>query len=94
MYRWASCDQHRQRNPSATRAFARPFIGKIMSNKNLADQISEIDENIYQLQCRCEGNISHSETKKINKTIKSLRKSRLKLHKKLSKDRNEHDQIT
>jgi hypothetical protein len=65
-----------------------------MSNKNLIDQITEIDEHISHLRWRCENTLNHSELKKLNKTIKSLNKSRLKLTKKLPNNRNKHDQIT
>ncbi len=93
MYHWASCDQHRQRNPNATRAFAR-LLGKIMNKENLIDQINDIDEHISHLQWRCENTVNHSELKKLRKTIKSLKKSKQKLSKKLLDEGDIHNEIT
>ncbi len=62
--------------------------------ENLIDQITDIDEHISHLQWRCENTVNHSELKKLNKTIKGLNKSRLKLSKKLSNNGSQHDQIT
>ena len=70
------------------------LLERSMSNKNLVDQISEIEEHISHLQWRCEGTINHSEIKKLNKTIKSLNKTKLKLSKKLLNNGSQHDQIT
>tara|TARA_R110002167_G_scaffold190962_1_gene393238 strand:- start:3785 stop:3982 length:198 start_codon:yes stop_codon:yes gene_type:complete len=65
-----------------------------MNSKVIQGQIADIDEHILYLGWRCENTVNHSEIKKMNKTIKGLNKTRVKLSKKLSNDRNEHDQIT
>ena len=61
--------------------------------ENLIDQIADIDEHISHLVWRVENTINHSELKKLNKTIKSLNKSRVKLHKKLP-NKGDYDEIT
>jgi len=68
--------------------------GKNMNKKQtLIDQISDIDEHISHLNWRCENTINNSELKKLRKTIKSLKKSRLKLSKKLFNEGGIHDEI-
>jgi hypothetical protein len=65
-----------------------------MSKKQtLIDQIGDIDEHISHLHWRCENTINNSELKKLRKTIKSLKKSRLKLSKKLFDEGGIHDEI-
>jgi hypothetical protein len=54
-----------------------------MNKRTLLEQIFDIDEHISRLQWRCENTINNSELKKLNKTIKGLNKTRLKLSKKL-----------
>ena len=54
-----------------------------MNKRTLLEQIFDIDEHISHLQWRCENTVNNSELKKLNKTIKGLNKTRLKLSKKL-----------
>tara|TARA_R110002167_G_scaffold259287_1_gene465818 strand:- start:2515 stop:2703 length:189 start_codon:yes stop_codon:yes gene_type:complete len=62
-----------------------------MNKTTLLEEIKDIEEHIYHLQWRCENTINNSELKKLHKTMKSLNKTRLKLSKKLSVDKDNHE---